>query len=894
MPPATPPDPAVPPAPPGGPTTPPSTTAHRPGRTAPGLAGDGRFRSGMLRTFGLLYWLSGLGILLRNLRMEDHSAENVRRAADKGPLVYVLHTRSILDWLAVNRVLNRRRLPLARYTAAVRSTAFRPLASALQEWANAAWTWLSGRSVDPLASGWLTEAISAGLPTCLFLVQPRNIWERGTSGQKDPLELLFQAQEQTDRPIQIVPLVVVWSRAPEVARTEVERFLLGSSDEPGPLQKLWAVLGRSGEAVVQAGAPLDLHELAERFEGEPKERRLRTARILLRRFLYRESHTLRGPRIRPYRWTRRIVMQSPEVRRLIEEESAATGRPAARVLAEVDRTLDKIAARVSFPFVLFADVFCRFLFTRIFNGVDLRPEDASRIREAFRKGTPVLVPCHRSHLDYILISWVCYQHDIVIPHVCAGDNLSFFPLGSVLRRVGGFFIKRSFKGERIFPVVFERYLRQLLRDGFPIEFYLEGGRSRTGKLLPAKTGVLSMIFDAAYGGRADREAVFLPMAICYEQIAEEGSYARELGGEQKKREDLGQVVRASKVFGKRYGRVYLRVGEALPSREVFEGLPTTWPDLDKPSKKQVLERVGSTLMYRISEQLVALPTGLVALSLLAQSRTSLRVGELKERMERLLGLLMRRNVAEAEARLLHPRSLAGALHRFEQEKMITRVLDGGTPEQPADGDIVQIIPERRITLEYYKNSLIHAVVAPSLLAAVVRGERQEKVQDPERLLVGFRKLLEVLAAEWTLNPDLRPEDEFETALADLQAYGAIALQEVEGRQMVVPLDTKRIVELAELTRGFLESYLLVLQATRALSEKSPNAKELPRKIQEWGTQRLAIDELRRPEALSLQNLQNAVRSYQDSGLIVSTSGGTLEVVADAAKPTVDLLKALLP
>ncbi|NUQ12094.1 MAG: redoxin domain-containing protein, partial [Gemmatimonadaceae bacterium] len=214
-------------------------------------------------------------------------------------------------------------------------------------------------------------------------------------------------------------------------------------------------------------------------------------------------------------------------------------------------------------------------------GVDLRDVDVERIRAAYRDGATVLVPCHRSHLDYVLISSQLFERDVMIPHVVAGENLSFFPLGPLLRRVGAVFIKRSFSGDRVFPAVFSAYLRQLIRDEFPLEFFIEGGRSRTGKLLPPKLGVLSMVMDAAAEARADRRVTLLPVAISYEQIAEEGAYARELDGGRKQAEDLGQVVKAGKVVTKRYGRVFMRVGQPILAGEVLGGLPRPWAELGR-------------------------------------------------------------------------------------------------------------------------------------------------------------------------------------------------------------------------------------------------------------------------------------------------------------------------
>lgn len=857
----------VPPAEGAGVRRPPPDLPRRPPRPDPVRTARGRHRSAMLRSFGALYWLSGLGLFAGRVRLEEHSAENVRRAAERGPVVYVMHGRSVFDWLAVNRALNRWRLPLPAYNNGVRSTLFRPLVQALREWRSALELRLrAGRAPDPVGSGWLASAVASGMTALLFMVGGRNASER-YDPENDAVAALLQAQRECPRPIQLVPVVVIWHRKAQTQRTEAARFVLGSSDEPGPLQKLWTVLAGWARPVVQVGAALEIPELTRRLEGQPLRRQARAARIVLRRYLYRESHVIRGPRIRPYRWTRRLVMGSPEVREVIASEAARTGRSQDRVSADIERMLDKIAARMSYPFVRFADHFCRFLFTRIYDGVDLREEDAERLREAYRKGTPILVPCHRSHLDYVLISWVFWQYDLGIPHVCAGDNLSFWPLGSVLRRVGGFFIKRSFKGETVFPVVFERYLRQLIRDGFPIEFYLEGGRSRTGKLLPAKHGVLGMVLDAAAGARADQEVTFLPMAICYEQIAEENAYARELAGEEKKTEDVGQVVRASRVIGKRFGRVYLRVGEPLGCSEIFSEQDQPWRQLDEDDRREALSRTGQRLMYRIAESLVVLPTGLVGAALLAQTGGSIRRTALDDRCVRLLAALQRKGAWQSTEHLLRPAVIDRALERFAGERLVS--------QEEGEDPLWRVVDDGRITLEYYKNGLIHFLAPTSLLALVVDSGETDRAAAKQRLAA----LVELMRLELVFDADQSDAAILQAAEDDLVAYGAVV---VDGAQLVVR-EQALLAELAELTRNFIESYHLVLRACGAVAGPDVGRRELPRRIQAWARSQGPAPWLRRPEALSLVNLKNALKVWQADGLLdpATSQVRSAEAVAEA-------------
>lgn len=839
----------------------------RPRRADPLATPGGRYRSAMLRRFGVAYWLSGLWFILRRLRLEEHSADNIRKASGRGPLVYAMHTRSMVDWLALNRALNDRRLPLAMFANGLHSTWLRPGLAALREWFIALrQRFGDGGPAAPISSGWLADAVAQGMPTALFLVEPdARPWVSppAPDSARDPVGALIEAQSRIEAPVQVVPVVVVWRRAPERARGEVARVLLGSADAPGPLQKLWLLATSNRAVLVQAGAPLELHEVIKRTEGGDRARQTRFARIALRRFLYRESRVVRGPRVRSHSWVRRIVLQSPEVRALVADEVALGRKKEEQVRKQVAGVLDQIAARLSFPVVRLANLICSFLFQRIFSGVDIRPEDLERLRASVREGTPVLVPCHRSHLDYLLISWLLYTHDVVLPHIVAGDNLSFFPLGSIFRRGGAFFIRRRFGGDRIFPVVFERYMRQLIRDGFPIEFFLEGGRSRTGKLLPARHGVLGMVLDAASHMPKDREVTFLPIAICYEQIAEEAAYARELGGASKKREDLGQVVKAGGVLRKRFGKVYLRVGEPLPARAVVGPEGESWRSQTRERRREALRATGERLMYRISRSMVVLPTGLVAMGLLCQSRRGIRLTELHARVQRFDALLRRRGAMPAQSLSYGGWAVDEATRRFERDKMLGRLSD----EQ---GDILQVIEDRRITLEYYKNGLIHFVAPVSMLAAAIRAGRAAAVVDTEEMERLFTIQVFLLRYEFTLDPEVGLHTLLQGCVAELVEYGALE-RGSDGSLRIARAD--RLGELAGLTRNFLESYALVLRASRAMRSRDLGMRQLPPKVQEMGKGLLAVDELRRPECLSMANLENAVRAFREEGVLQFKSGG---------------------
>ena len=556
---------------------------------------------------------------------------------------------------------------------------------------------------------------------------------------------------------------------------------------------------------------------------------------------------------------------------MVKEEAEKSGHDVAFIQSEVEKTLDQIAAKMRIGVVRVMAWVLQFLWNRIYAGVDLPDEDMKRLRESFRDATPILIPCHRSHLDYLLISSQLFDRDMVIPHVVAGENLRFFPAGPILRRCGAFFIKRKFGQDNIFPVVFERYLHQLIRDGFPIEFFIEGGRSRTGKLLPPRLGVLRMIMNSAQHLRDGWDVNLVPIGISYEQIAEEGAYRKELQGADKVTENVGQVVKATSIFRRRYGRVYVRVGEPVRLSDVFAKQSKPFDQIEADLQQEIVQHTGECLMHGIGQQMVVMPSGLVALALLAQTRTGIGIGVLRARVERLYQALLGVDAPIAHTLNNGAWGVEEALTRFESSKLIHQI--------PVDGaSIIQVIGERRITLEYYKNGIIHHLAAISMMAAAIRAQRsafeKQTVVQPgsdnaDEILRLFAEQIFLLRYEVTLDPEEDILALQETTLHQLKKYGAIDYSE----RGISIANRDHIVELAELTRNLLESTVLTLRGAKALRTRDLDQKSMAPALQEIGKDLLAVEDLRRPEALSMVNLRNSIRSFHDEGILSFRSDG---------------------
>lgn len=823
----------------------PATPAHAEAPPLPGM--------GMVRRFGWFFRLTGLSSAMARVRSEDHSVERIRAAHAKGPVVYVLLERSRLDHLALNTVLLRRRLPLGSWANGGSAFLWQPVFDAWRDLFARLRARLSSRGVpNPVGSGWLARRVAEGDTITVFL-QHHGL---APAPEHDPLAAVLDAQLRTDRSIQLVPVILFWDKAPEGPGGLVRSFLLGGRESPSLLTRLRALyMPTPPGPFLQVGEPLDLATFVGRAAPE---RRLHSLRTLLRRYLKRESKVVRGPQLVPRSVLKTLVIDAPAMRRAAEEIARDEGVSADVVRKRMAKEFDAIAANFAWPMIRFLSWAMRPVWTRVFQGYDIRAEDLERIRTATRQGTAVLVPCHKSHFDYLLLSWVLFWDDLIVPHVVAGINLAIWPVHYLLRACGGFFIRRSFQGQKIHATVFARYLRELLLHGYTVEFFIEGGRTRTGRLLPPRPGVLEMTLDAAHAAPPGHQITLLPLAIAYEQVAEEGAYESELRGAEKKAESMGELIKARSVLNQRFGRVFLRVGEPVQARDV---IPADWDTLDARARKPLLMHVGDRLVHGIGASMIVLPTAIVALGLLAHHRLGVRHDELMDRLHRLHALLHHVGALQAD-NLQHPdAAFRQALDRYVRDGRVVALGDG-------TDRVWQIVPAQRVLVDFHKNQIVHHLAGAAFAAAAIRGGPDGSFTAEQRL-EDWTWLTTLMRREWIADPRQDARQRLEAALDTLALHGAIA-QDGEAWTVV---DEARIGELHGLVRALLESYLLVARAAARLADKPQDLKGFVKALHATQEAELAAGSVTRPEAFADVALKNAVAALVEDGLLTKGEDG---------------------
>ena len=802
----------------------------------------------MLSRFGLLYHLSGLSTLLARIGFLDESVDRLRTTHREGPTAYVMLHRSQLDYLAFNAALNARRLPRAAWANDISTLLWRPLPELLRSLGLT--LRLRRLSRATIAGGDLKRIVHDGRPVTIFL--------RADSGGPDPLAALVEAQlERPEERIALIPVVVMWDRSPEREGALVERFLLGSRERPSTVQRLRNLLLRSGTTFVQVGEAIDLREVCSRV-AEP--RRAPVLRALLRRRLKLEAQLVRGPRLLPVRVMRDLVLDNPPMRALARAEAERLGKPVTTIERRMEREFQAIAAHMRWWVTMVASVVLRPFWTRVFSGVDVPTADMTRLRDAMRSGSVVLVPCHKSHFDYVLVTWVLFANNLVIPHVVAGMNLAIPVLQYFLRSLGGFFIKRSFARETLHPAIFERYFRELVLQENPIEFFIEGGRTRSGRLLPPRLGVLEMVLRAAELRDQGREVTILPIGLAYEQVAEEAAFARELGGAEKVDESLGQVARATHVFLRRFGRVYLRVGEPIVCSEVVDASDTapSWSQRTDEDRASALRGLGQRIMIGIGSAIVTLPSALVSMALLAHHRRAVRHEDLMERVSRFQRFLLARGLDEAASLQNLDGTISKTLQRFTRSKTIEEL-------DLADGRVWAAIPSQRMTLDFYKNQSLHAFAPAGLVVCALRGLPDEP-QPTEAILPRVTALRSLLRREFLFARELTDEQLVADGLEHLTEYGAL----LPSSAGWIVASERHIGEMYGLFRSILESYRLVARESAGLAEGEPRA--LARAFQRRSETWISAGLITRPEALALVTLRHAIKTFLEDEVLRVTSG----------------------
>ena len=332
-------------------------------------------------------------------------------------------------------------------------------------------------------------------------------------------------------------------------------------------------------------------------------------------------------------------------------------------------------------------------------------------------------------MDYLLLSYVIYRQGYAIPHIAAGINLNLPLVGRLLRKGGAFFIRRSFRGNSLYTVVFMNYLAAIMARGHAIEYFIEGGRSRTGRLLQPKTGMVSMTVRSFLRDPV-RPIVFLPVYFGYERIVEGSTYVGELSGRPKQKESVFGLLRTLPRLKERFGTVHVNIGEPILLDDVLASYDRDWrarlaeEEGRLPWVNAAVDQIAMQIMRHINAAAAVTPISLLAVALLAAPRRTLVESDLTRQLELYLTLLRECPYGpRVTVTKLSPQEI---IAYGVSMKVVTRL------EHPL-GDLVQMSDECAVLAAYFRNNVLHLFAMPGLVACAFLGNSMMRSADIHRL-----------------------------------------------------------------------------------------------------------------------------------------------------------------
>lgn len=834
----------------------------------------------------ILRWLGRA--FFGSVAFDEGSRRTIREAASRGTPVYVLYVRSLLDLLYFNHAFVVWSLPLVFFAAGLNLLLFRPIG----EVARYMWRRLVGPRRRRLSDrDRMRHALSQGRACLISLKRPHSLIQWGDDDRLSHLRDLIAVQREVGHPVVLIPLLVVWDKKPESYRRTITDVVFGDPQAPGALRKAVSFFLNFRRARAQVGRPLDLAEfLASNADAPDDDTLASRLKFTLAQEFFLESKAIRGPVLKGARQVVEEIMRTPPFLERLRAIAAQEGLSDEAIMQKARAMLLRMAADFRFQWLEGFALTISLVFQRLFRGVVVDTDGLDAIREAARYAPMVLVPAHRSHIDYLLLSLIFYTHGLIPPHITAGDNLAFWPMGPIFRHSGAFFIRRSVKGDALYQVVLAQYIRKLLKEGYWLEFFIEGTRSRSGKSLSPRYGILKMVVDAVASGAAP-DANLVPAAITYEKVIEEKSYRAESAGREKQRESMGALARSARVLKSRYGKVYLQFDRPfslvsfLRSQGVEVPLP---PNAVVP--QEVVRRLAHILVHRINHCFLVTPHQVVAFALLTHPRRGIEYERLLDRVGFLVSYLQGRGARLTDL-LSDPlremglldiaktrRGLAGvaeesaseavgfALRRavddvlslWHKDKVI-RIREYGDgrhdSKMVSPGEaVVSVDEEHRIALDYYKNGIIHWFVPESLLAFAVLSAgpsplRRDWLRDRVKALSRLFKFEFIFGAD-------EPYERIFAATLDEYLQDRILVQDGDG--LSLGKDARDVLAFfAGIVMPFVEAYQVIGRVV-ASSAGGLSDRELIRAAMRAGRKGHSVGDIHYIEAVSAVTFHNAL------------------------------------
>ncbi len=690
------------------------------------------------------------------------------------------------------------------------------------------------------------------------------------------LRRLVEAAEHGEQDLLLIPVAIYWGRSPDKERSVLQLLFSENWDVVGRTRKFFATLFLGRDTLLRFSHALPLRSINQDAES-PEIAYRKVSRILRVHFRQRRIATV-GPDLSHRRTLINQVLRTPEVRRAIEAEGGDDFRTQEVARRKAEKYALEIAAHISYPTIRVVERMLKWLWHRIYDGIELNHID--RLHEVARDKELVYVPCHRSHFDYLLLSYIVYEEGLHLPHVAAGINLNMPVVGGILRRGGAFFLRRSFKGNRLYATVFDAYLNQILQKGHSIEYFVEGGRSRTGRLLEPKGGMLVMTINS-YIKNPQRPIVFVPVYFGYEKLIEGDSFISELGGAEKRKESLGGLISSVKSLREHFGKVYVNIAEPIELETVLDRLQPDWREHHSENGERpewlagVVDEIGGQIMRGINSAAAVTPISLLAYVLLATPKQKIGVAELRRQLELSLDLLERFKYSDT---VTMPGMTADEI--IEHGEKLNAISRTTHPM----GEVIHMEEHTAVLMTYFRNNILHLLAVPASVACCfIQGRRLEhaELQRLVRLIYPFMQ--RELNLKWRFDEIDDVTSQAITALVELEL-----LQTEDGGKLLVrppsgSAKTFQLLMLGQVMVPMIQRFYLVIAILVRHGSGSLSRARLESLCQQSAERLSMIYGLHSPDFFNKSLFHDFIRTLQEQRVLRRNANGLIEYGDDITR-----------
>lgn len=829
------------------------------------------------------FWL--LKVFFSGVKLGENQISVIKKIPKESIIVYATKHKSYFKYLFYHTRYRQVGLPIPEIGLDYRVVIWQPASRIFKiclsyldyVFHNKAWP-------NPYKSGYIKQELINGRSGLLSLVEKKGFYRRFVKEKADPIRYLIEIQKSIERPIFIVPQLMFFSTKPHRSTPNLIDIIFGTEENPGKIRRIVTLFKKPDNVFVEISEPVNLKEflaLAENRYLGIEQQSLHLRRYLLTQ-INQHRRSIVGPILKSREELKENILTNNRLQKFMYGHSKKRDIPIQKIRKEAEGYLDEIAANYNIAVIrIFASVI-KWVISTMFEGVTVNNDVLNKVKSMSKKGPLILVPCHKSHIDYLILSYTLYKNNMPCPHIAAGKNLSFWPLGPLFRGGGAFFIRRTFRGAVLYSKVFAEYINKLLEEGFNIEMFIEGGRSRTGKLIMPKLGLLSILLNAYKSGSCE-DLIFVPIFIGYDRVLEESAYLNEIKGGQKEPESLLQVIKAGRLLKKRYGRIYIKFHEPMSLKELLSEYGSEIQDMSSKEQNVFIRNLGHRIINAIDNVSLVTPYALVASAILNCSQKSFTYDYLISEMEMYMTYLFSKNAEMADTLVLdQARAFERVLDHYAHRKFIEKIPKKDEKSQSYEV-IFKVNESKRPVLEYYKNNCISFFI-PAAFTALAILERDAFQFSTSDIISGYAFLQEFFKNEFSYDVDKTP-DYFVRKNVKIFIDDAILMPHatLPDTYNLTSAGYRKLKLFSSFLKTYFESYFIVLNFFMRYPKEFINTKDRLKKVQSIGNRMYKRKEIERKEALSKINFQNALDYFVSHGVKSSDDRDKIEFYADSIK-----------